>query len=117
VYIFDKGAFATTIFAMLINFFNFLSSFFENVKQLVTVYESPDHTPIDFSSICNELDSIPGDHNPVDFLMTFIQQYSSLSPLIQHCVRTETVCLECTHAKTVDEKEMIFNVMAHKILR
>jgi len=80
----------------------------ENVKHLVTVYESLDHTSMDSSSICNELGSIPGDHSPVDFLMTFIRQYSSLNPLIQHCVRTETVCMECTYTKTVDKTEMIF---------
>ena len=81
--------------------------FNENVKRLVTMYESPDHTPIDSSSVCSELHC---DHNPVEFLTAFIQKYSRLNSLIEHCVRTETVCTECTHANTLDEKEIIFNV-------
>ena len=88
----------------------------ENIKHLVTMYESPDHTPIDSSSICDELD-LSSDHNPVDFLTAFVRQYSRLSMLIEHSVRIETVCDECTHVDTVDEKEIIFNVSVHDSIK
>ena len=39
----------------------------ENIRQLVKSYESPDCTPIDSSSICNEIAFMPCDRNPVDF--------------------------------------------------
>ena len=44
----------------------------ESMKQLITVYENPGHTPIDSSSIHNLNDSMLADHNPVQFLTTFI---------------------------------------------
>ena len=40
----------------------------ENIKQLVALNESPDHTPIDASRICNELVSTSTNHSPVEFL-------------------------------------------------
>ena len=52
----------------------------ENIKQLVALYESPDHTPIDASRICNELVSTSTNHSPVDFLTLLIRQYPKLNP-------------------------------------
>ena len=81
-----------------------LKEFNENIKQLVKLYESPDCMPIDSSSICNKFAFMSCDRNPVDFLTPFIQQYSGLSQLIEHCVRAETVCNKCMHADIVNQK-------------
>ena len=89
----------------------------ENIKQLVNLYENPAHTPIDSSSICKKLASMLADRNPVDFLTAFVHQYSGLRPLIEHCMRTKTVCTKCTHANTTDEKEIIGNVSAHDLTK
>ena len=82
----------------------------ENITQLITLYESPDHTPIDASRICNELVSLSINHSPVEFLTLFMRQYPKLNPLIEHCVRSESVCNECMYADTVDDKQLIVNV-------
>ena len=89
----------------------------ENIRQLVKLYESPDCIPIDSSSICNKIACMSCDRNPVDYLTAFIQQYSGLSQLIEHCVRTEIVCNECMHANIVDQKEIIFNFVAHDLTK
>ena len=64
----------------------------ENIKQLVTLYESPDHAPIDASRICNELISLSTNYSPAEFLTLLTQQNPKLNPLIEHCVRKESVC-------------------------
>ena len=89
----------------------------ENVKHLVTVYESPNHTPMDSSSIRTELDSIADEDDPAEFLLKFIQQYSSLKPMVQHFVRTETICKRCANNVTIDENEIIFTIMAHNMIK
>ena len=47
-------------------------------KSLVSMYENSNHTPIDSSSIRNDLANMLSDHNPVEFLITFVRQYSGL---------------------------------------
>ena len=56
----------------------------ENIKQLVVLYESLDHTPIDASRICNELVSTSTNHGPVEFLTLLTRQYPKLNPLIEN---------------------------------
>ena len=89
----------------------------ENIKRLVSMYENPDHTPIDSSGVCNDLAAVLSDHNPVEFLITFVRQYSRLMPLLEHCVRTETVCTACNHSNVVDKKEIIFDVSVQNLLK
>ena len=89
----------------------------DNAKSLVSMYENSNHTPIDSSSICNDLANMLSDHNPVEFLITFVRQYSGLLPLIEHCVRTETVCSACNHSNVVDKKEMVFDVSVQNLLK
>ena len=89
----------------------------DNAIYLVSMYESSDHTPIDSSSIRNELANMLSDHNPVEFLITFVSQYSELLPLIEYCVRTETVCSACNHSNVVDKKEMVFDVSVQNLLK
>ena len=86
----------------------------ENIKQLVTLYESPAHTPIDSSSIFKELTC---NHNPIDFLTAFICQYCGLRPLIEHHLQTEIVCTKCTHTSATDKKEIIVDVPAHNLTK
>ena len=89
----------------------------DNAKSLVSMYENSNHTPIDSSSIRNDLANMLSDHNPVEFLITFVRQYSGLLPLIEHCVRTETVCSACNHSNVVDKKEMVFDVSVQNLLK
>ena len=89
----------------------------ENIKRLVSMYENPDHALIDSSGVCNDLSAVLSDHNPVEFLITFVRQYSRLMPMLEHCVRTETVCTACNHSNVVDKKEIIFDVSVQNFLK
>ena len=44
-----------------------------------------------------------------------MHHYSKLNPLIEHCVRTETVCTECIHSFVLDEKEIVLNIAVDNV--